>query len=242
MNEIAIISDIHGNLPALDAALDDIARRGIRQIYCLGDLVGYYGFFNEVTERINQLKIPTILGNHDDALVNNHGEIKRSKTCTRILKWQLEHMSTATEIFLKSLPTKMEIQFGGKSLKFVHAGLIDSLDEYIFDVNDEYLRNNGFKHDVLITGHTHLISYKKLFSGKIWLNPGSVGQSRDCDNRLSYLVINNAFDVEFVRITYDYMKVVNAMKKNGFEDYISETLISGKKIGYNNIITSQFDK
>jgi putative phosphoesterase len=242
MSKIAIISDIHGNLPALDAALDDIARRGITQIYCLGDLVGYYCFFNEVVERISLLNIPTILGNHDDALVNNHGVIKHSKTCTRILKWQSEHMTTATDIFLKSIPTILEIEFGGKSIQFVHGGLVDPLNEYIFDVNDEYLRNNEFKHDVLITGHTHLISYKKFFSGNIWLNAGSVGQSRDFDNRLSYLVLNSTFDVEFVRIRYDYMKVVEAMKENGFEDYISETLISGKKIGYNNFIYAPNNK
>jgi len=236
MNKIAIIADIHGNLPALDAVLEDIKKRGISQIYCLGDLVGYYCFFNEVVERISQLNIPTILGNHDYALIYNDGEINRSKTCTKILKWQLTHLDSNTQSYLKSLPTKLDLTFGCKNIQFVHAGLKDPLEEYIFDVNDDYFRNNEFKHDVLINGHTHLISYKRFFSGKIWLNPGSVGQSRDLDNRSSYLIIDDKFDVEFVRIKYDYMKVVNEMKQNGFDDYISETLISGKKIGYINDI------
>ena len=242
MSKIAIIADIHGNLPALDAVLEDIGNRGITQIYCLGDLVGYYCFFNEVVRRICELNIPTIMGNHDYALVYNDGEIKRSKTCTGILKWQLTQLDVQVESFLKSLPTKLELEHGGKTIQFVHAGLKDPLDEYVYDINDDYLSNNKFKYDVLVNGHTHLIAYKKFYSGKLWLNPGSVGQSRDFDNRASYLIINDAFDVEFVRIKYDYMKVVNAMKQNGFDDYISETLISGKKIGYNNSISNTFSE
>jgi len=242
MNKIAVIADIHGNLPALDAVLEDIARRGITQIYCLGDLVGYYCFFNEVVHRISELNIPTIIGNHDYALVFNDGEIKRSKTCTSILKWQLPQLDVQAQSFLKTLPTILEVEFGGKTIQFIHAGLTDPIDEYVFDITDEYLINHNFRHDVLITGHTHLISYKKFYSGKVWLNPGSVGQSRDFDNRASYLILNDAYDVEFVRVKYDYMKVVNAMKQNGFDDYISETLISGKKIGYNNHIYDSFSE
>ena len=84
MNKIAIISDIHGNLPALDAVLKDIKNQGINTVYCLGDLVGYYCFFNEVVERLEREEIPCIMGNHDYALVKNNGIINRSKTCTTI--------------------------------------------------------------------------------------------------------------------------------------------------------------
>ncbi|MCF8296588.1 MAG: metallophosphatase family protein [Bacteroidales bacterium] len=239
MNRIAFISDIHGNLPALDAVLEDIAKRGISKIYCLGDLVGYYCFFNEVVERISQLNIPTIMGNHDYAFVNNKGIINYSKTCTRILKWQLEHSNIDTQVFLKTLPVSLDFKFEGKSIFCVHAGLNNFLDEYVYDITEEYLKAQNFDKDVLITGHTHLISYKTLFSGQTWVNTGSVGQPRDLDNRASYLIIDESFNVDFVRISYDYMKVVDAMKKNGFEDYISDTLITGKKIGYQDKLLSK---
>jgi len=230
MNKIAIISDIHGNISALDAVLEDIAKRGIFRIYCLGDLVGYYCFFNEVVERIKELHIPTIMGNHDNALVNNNGEILYSKTCSRILKWQLENININTEMYLKSLPSSIEFEFAGKLISCLHAGLINPIDEYNYDISEDYLKSNNFTRDVLITGHTHLIAYKKYYTGQIWLNPGSIGQSRDHDNRASYLIIDDNFNIDFIRIPYDYMMIVNAMKKKGFEDYISNPLITGEKI------------
>jgi putative phosphoesterase len=230
-NRIAIISDIHGNLSALNAVLDDIALREVNEIYCLGDLVGYYCYFNEVVEKISSLNIPCVMGNHDFAFAYNDGVIERSKTCTRILKWQLEHANNSTIEYIKSLPKSLVVNIGSKSIFCTHGGLIDSIDEYVFDVNEEYFVVNNFESDVLVTGHTHLGAYKSFFSGKKWINPGSVGQSRDFDNRASYVLINDAFEVQFIRVKYDFMKLVNQMKKKGFESYISDTLITGKKIG-----------
>ncbi len=231
MNSIAFISDIHGNITALDAVFEDLDRRGITEIYCLGDLVGYYCFFNEVIDAISKRNIPCLMGNHDFAIVHNNGVIERSKTCTRILSWQLPLLTSHSISFLKALEERKEIPVFGKQSLCVHAGLVDPIDEYVFDVNSEYLRNNHFVGDILISGHTHLPSYKKFFDGKAWLNPGSVGQPRDGDNRASYLVIKENFDVEFVRIPYDYRIIVNEMRKNGFDDYITDPLIAGKKIG-----------
>jgi predicted phosphodiesterase len=65
---IAIVSDIHGNLPALEAVLTDVARQEVDAVYCLGDLVGYAPFPNEVTDRIRREAFPTIMGNYDDGV------------------------------------------------------------------------------------------------------------------------------------------------------------------------------
>lgn len=230
MNKIAIISDIHGNLPALNAVLDDIKSKGITKIFCLGDLVGYYCFFNEVVETINKLKIPTVLGNHDEALIYNNGIIERSKTCTKILKWQLENSKAETLKYLKSLPSFMQLTHGNYNIMMIHAGLKDHIDEYLFNVDDEYLKTNNFSQDVLISGHTHLISYKRFYNGQTWLNPGSVGQPRDGSNKASYLILDEELNPEFIRVPYDFMKVINAMKEFSFDDYIYEGLKSGKKI------------
>ena len=103
------------------------------------------------------------------------------------------------------------------------------IDGYVY-VDDEYLTKNNFLADVLISGHTHLISFKKFYSGKLWLNPGSVGQPRDGNNKASYLVLDAELNPTFVRLDYDFMKVVNSMKLYNFDDYISEGLKNGKKI------------
>jgi putative phosphoesterase len=230
MNKIAIISDIHGNLPALEAVLDDIKSKNITTIYCLGDVVGYYCFFNEVVEKLNDLKIQTVLGNHDDALINHQGVIERSKTCTNILQWQLKNAKQETIDFLKSLPTHREVVHANNRMKLIHAGLKDNIDEYLFDVSDLYFESNQFKESILISGHTHLISYKKFYSGKVWLNPGSVGQPRDGNNKASYLILDEELTPSFIRVAYNYNLVISAMKEKGFDDYISEGLKTGRKI------------
>jgi len=231
MSRIAIISDIHGNIYALDAVLKDIDQQGVRIIYCLGDLVGYYCFFNEVVARIQQLYIPTLLGNHDEALVFRKGVIDRSRTCTNILRWQLQHAAPETLNFLKDLPDQMDFNFAGRSFQAVHAGLENKIDEYLFDVTDEYLAKNKFEKDILLTGHTHLLNCKRFYSGKMWLNPGSVGQPRDFDNRAGYLLIDEELNIEFRKVSYNFLAIAEAMAANGFDSYISDALISGKKIG-----------
>ncbi|MES2514148.1 MAG: metallophosphoesterase family protein [Bacteroidota bacterium] len=230
MSKIAIISDIHGNLPALEAVIKDIQSKEISDIYCLGDLVGYYCFFNEVVQKIIDLKIPTVLGNHDDALINHSGVIERSKTCTHILKWQLQKANESTINFLRTIPTHLEIIHANRSIKLIHAGLSDNVDEYVFDVNDLYLERHQFNEDILISGHTHLPSYKKTYGGKTWINPGSVGQPRDGNNKASYVIIDQELNAHFTRVSYDYELVMEAMKQNGFDSYISEGLKTGKKI------------
>lgn len=231
-NKIAIISDIHGNLPALESVLLDIDKKGIIQIYCLGDLVGYYCFFNEVVAVIKERNIRCLLGNHDFALLNTNGVIERSKTCTNILKWQLERATPTTINYLKTLQPSYEFEFFTKKIQLVHAGLYDPVDEYVFDVTDDYLTKNNFTNDILISGHTHLMAFKKFYSGKTWINPGAVGQPRDFNNKASYVILDENLEAEFVRVTYNFNKTINEMKNQGFDDYISEGLAIGKKIGY----------
>lgn len=233
MNEpVAIISDIHGNYPALKAVLSDIKDNGVKQIFCLGDLVGYYCYVNEVVDTIQALDIPCIMGNHDFALAYNNGVIERSKTCTKILNWQLERISERNFDFIKTLRPSMSLDLNDKSHFLTHGGLSDNIDEYLFNVSDEYFIANNFKKDVLVTGHTHLPNMKKFYSGQTWLNPGSVGQPRDGDNRASYLIINTDHTFSFIRVVYDYNSVVEKMKANHFDHYISNPLITGLKIGY----------
>lgn len=232
MNKIAFISDIHGNLPALESVLADIKKREITKIFCLGDLVGYYCYHNEVVETIINNNIFCLLGNHDYALINNFGKIERSKTCSSILEWQLKNSSVNTLKYLATLNSTFEFEFSSKKVKLVHGGLKCSLDEYIFNVDEEYLNSNNFVHDILISGHTHLLGLNKFYNGKLWFNPGSVGQPRDFNNKASYAILDEELNVEFVRISYDYDKVINRMTSLGFDNYISDGLRNGKKIGY----------
>lgn len=227
--KIAVISDIHGNFPALQAVLKDIEAEGVDQIYCLGDLVGYYCMIDEVIDTIRERKIPAIMGNHDFALCHTGGVIERSKTCTRILGRQLQEIRADNRTWLYELPGQLEFQLGNVSFYCVHGGLGDPVDEYIKDIDEDYFNRHGFTHDVLISGHTHQLRNEK--AGKFtYLNPGSVGQPRDGNPAAAYMLLTESAWWH-KRVVYEVDRVADAMKEKGYEPYIYEILYRGVKIG-----------
>ncbi len=158
---------------------------------------------NEVIEEIRKREIPCIMGNHDYALAFNNGVIERSKTCTKILQWQSEVITGDNLTYLKSL--KRNIDFSIQTTRFfcTHGGLKDNIDEYLFEVPANYFSDHHFTFDALVTGHTHLPSYKSFISGKFWINPGSVGQPRDGNAKSAYEVIDENLKVHFETTLYD---------------------------------------
>jgi len=227
MTDIAFISDIHGNYPALRAVLSDIDSRGIKNIVCLGDLVGYYSMINEVIDTIKKREIKCIIGNHDFALLYNNGIIERSKTCTDILKKQKEFISTENQKYLTQLTQSVLVEHIS-TFYCVHGGLIDPIDEYLELVDESYFLKNNFEYQILATGHTHKLINKTI--GKFThINPGSVGQPRDGDWRSSYLV-TNGINHKHIRVEYEVDEIVTDMKNRNFEDYIFKGLYTGEKI------------
>lgn len=113
--KIAVIADVHGNYPALTAVLKDIEAEGVDQVYCLGDLVGYYCMIDEVIDTLRERGIPCLMGNHDYALCFTGGVIDRSKTCTRILGRQLQEIRSDNRDWLSQLPDHVSFQLGEKT-------------------------------------------------------------------------------------------------------------------------------
>ena len=135
---LAFFSDIHGNLEALEAVLRDIESQNIDRSYCLGDLVGYGPQPQEVVQRIRDLKIPTIMGNYDDAI----GYEKESCGCaynpgreTEVgddsVNWTIANTSAEAKEFLRSLPHTLEFEEEGVKFLLVHGSPVDHLLEYI---------------------------------------------------------------------------------------------------------------
>lgn len=224
-----IISDIHGNYPALRAVLEDAEKEGVTQLYCLGDLVGYYCMFNEVVHTIREKGIRTLMGNHDYALVKNNGVIERSKTCTRILGRQLTEISPENLAWLQTLETSFSFTQAGTRFFCVHGGLQDPVDEYIRTIDKSYFETNNFTADVLISGHTHLPRNEE-YPPYRYLNPGSVGQPRDGNPAASYLLLEEGRGYH-KRVDYDIDEIAAAMKDSGYDAYIYEILYRGVKVG-----------
>lgn len=194
---LATISDIHGNLPALEAVLADIERRGVDDILCLGDLVNFAGWDNEVIDRLRKRGITCIQGNHDEGIGWDRACFDFSYADARQLSFGLlsiahtgRTLSAGHRRFLRYLPTSVRLEFKlaleRLSILFVHASPA-SAGEYVRpDVTDARLAEllDLADADVLCMGHTHQPMHRMVLAEadgrKIYrhaINPGSVGKA-----------------------------------------------------------------
>ncbi len=225
MSNVAIISDIHGNYPALRSVIRDINERSISNIVCLGDIVGFYSMVNECIDLLREMNVFSLIGNHDFALLYNNGEISRSKTCTRVLKRQMEQLTLENLNWLKTLKSNGFVSTPLGDAKCVHGGLRDPVDEYLYEITKCYVEKNIFNEKMLLHGHTHIPRYQ-IVGGKIIINPGSVGQPRDEDVRASYCIISSE-GIQFIRVNYDINELESDMLSKGYEQYIVDILRRG---------------
>ncbi len=215
--KIGLISDIHGNYEALKAVLSCFDDMDISEIYCLGDVVGYYSQINECCDELRQRNIPSIMGNHDWYMAGG-GFCPRSQSVNDCLEYLNKVISKDNLAWLKSLPVHREVG----QLKMVHGGWADPIDEYLEPTEDYFANVDG---KFFTSGHTHRQLIKK-FNEKVYCNPGSVGQPRDNDPRAAFATFDGN-DFSLHRIEYDMQPVFELMKKAGFSDYYYGCLKTG---------------
>ena len=184
-----MITDIHGNLPALEAALARIDELGIDRIYCGGDLVGYGPWPNEVCELIQERGIPTIYGNYDYAIGRDDEDCmcaypnQHDRDLGQLsVDWTLEHTSRASKDFMRELPFDLRFELGGKRIRLVH-GSPRKVNEYLFEDKPAKTFERiaaGSDCDVLVFGHTHK-PWIHEYGGVLFVNCGSVGKPKDGD-------------------------------------------------------------
>lgn len=220
---IAIISDIHGNLPALKSVLEDIDRQKCDKIISLGDVAGYYCQINECIQLLRERHIVNILGNHDYYLISGEG-CPRSGTANKCLQYQKDIISKENMRWLKSSPQFIDDDY----FSFRHGGWSNPLDEYIYDFTFDMV--SRYPQTIFASGHTH-IQIHKQYDLRQYFNPGSVGQPRDHDPRAAYAILKDNKEVVLHRVYYPVEETIHQMKKCGFEDRISSCLLTGTKIG-----------
>lgn len=224
MATITIFGDIHANLPALEAVLHDIDARGLTNLYCLGDLVGYGTFPNEVVTLIRQRGIPTLLGNYDQGVGNHSADCgcayKTAEDRHRgelSIAWTNAHTHDDNRAFLRDLPAHIPVQLDALQVLLVH-GSPRKVNEYLFaDRPDDYFERimDAAQADILVCGHTHLPYHKVLPSGRQVINAGSVGKPKDHDPRAGYVtltVTGRAVEVAFNRVAYDVERAARAIE------------------------------
>lgn len=219
---IAIISDVHGNYPALKAVLKKIDELGCKEIISLGDVSGYYCMVNECIEEFKRRGIVNILGNHD-YYVLGRGDCPRSYTVRILTEYQRRIITEENLSYLQS-----SVPFIDNSiLSARHGGWNDPLDEYLSDFDFSLVK--AFRTCVFCSGHTHIQRIEKK-GDYVYFNPGSVGQPRDGDCRAGFAIVDNNI-VGLFRVEYDIDQIANSMKIEGFEQRTYECLYNGTRIG-----------
>lgn len=238
---LAIFSDIHANLPALEAVLEDIEHQpDIDQVYCLGDLVGYAPFPNEVIERMEETRIPTITGNYDDGIGFDRGDCGCAYTNEddkrlgdQSVEWTARHVTPENKVVLRQLPIEIRFETSGKRILLVH-GSPRRINEYLFkDRPIESFQRIAVNADVdvIVFGHTH-ITYTKEVDGVLFVNVGSVGKPKDSDPRGCYVILELQADnvvVHYRRVPYDVAQVAAAIRQSELPDQFAEQLEWGGK-------------
>ncbi len=221
--KIAFISDIHSNIYALESVLEDISKRGIDEVYCLGDLTSYHCFPNEVIDSIRTNNIPTIIGNNDLDIVE--GRVREGSP----KEWNVKVLTDENLQWLKNLPAEIEIEKYGKSIKLVH-GSTRKITEYMHEgtelTNKLVLEDAA---DILVSAHTHL-PYFYRHHGKLVINCGSVGKPKIGSPNATYAVLDideNRENVEIIELEYPFEKLVEALRFNNFSEKLIDEVQTG---------------
>lgn len=251
--KIALFSDIHANLPALEAFFADVEKQQPDAIYCLGDLVGYNIWPNEVIDEICKRNIPCITGNYDFGIGRHSDDCgcayktDEEKALGKVsIAYTNDVVKDEQRAYLRTLPAhiRLEFQLNNDKLNvlFVH-GSPRKVNEYLFEDRDEksMLRiMETADADVMCFGHTHQPYHRVLSdNGQFYhaINIGSVGKPKDKDPRGGYVLLHinensskinqNSIKVEFIRFDYDIEKAAKAVEDSSLPNEYADMLRNG---------------
>jgi putative phosphoesterase len=235
-DRVAVITDIHANLPALQAALARIDELGIEPVYCGGDLVGYGPHPNEVCALIAERAIPTIYGNYDYAIARDLEDCGCAYVTQhdrelgqQSVAWTLEHTDQASKDFMRDLPFDLRFDVGTTSVHLVH-GSPRKVNEYLFEDKPArlYERLAGSEDaSVLVFGHTHK-PWVREYGDVLFVNCGSVGKPKDGDARGAFAILEasaQGVGVTIERIEYDAEAVAAEVRAAGLPGEYADKLL-----------------
>jgi diadenosine tetraphosphatase ApaH/serine/threonine PP2A family protein phosphatase len=242
MSQILVLSDIHANLTALDAVLN--AAGTVDAIWCLGDVVGYGPDPNECIERLRGLpNLTCLVGNHDAAALDHIELDAFNREARHSVRWTKSVLTEQNREFLGQLPERTLVD----GITLVHGSPRSPVWEYLLDQKTVSENMSYFDTDLCFIGHTHIplffcedsetgdISGDIIMEGdcpeicgRMFLNPGSVGQPRDRDSRAAYAIFNLETRVwKAYRVRYDIASVQNRMRQADLPTRLVQRLLQG---------------
>ncbi|MEM2768758.1 MAG: YfcE family phosphodiesterase [Candidatus Pacearchaeota archaeon] len=228
--KIAIISDIHSNFIALKEVLREIKKKKIKKIFCAGDIIGYASMPNECIKELIKNNIKSIYGNHEFVLLNFQYANLLNYQALKALIWHKENLENFAWRWIKKLKEKLILKIGSKKIMIFH-GSPENCFEYIWpDTSKEIFEYwlKKYNVDILIFGHTH-IPFIKNINSKLVINPGSIGQPRDGNNKASFCIIDlENLEAKIFRKIYDINKIAEDIKQKGLPRIFADRLYLGK--------------
>ena len=248
--KVALIADVHANLPALEAVLADARERGAETVWNLGDFVGYGPFPDQVVQRLAGGNAPgqprqprgaiSIIGNYDRkvlAFEQKKDRWRRRKAPEKLLafRWACENLSEASLAHLRSLPEQVRLEAAGLRVLLTHGSPADDDEPLGPDTTQGRLEDLAARAeaDLVACGHSHQ-PFVRRAAGVWFVNPGSVGRPEGGDPRACYalLEIERAdVDVDLRRVAYDVRRVVRAIRAAGLPEDFAEMLRQGRSFG-----------
>jgi predicted phosphodiesterase len=246
VKRLALISDIHANLPALRAVLADIDGRGdIEAVYHLGDLSGYAPWPNEVVDLLREREIAGIAGNYDSTIAMDYkhcgcrADTPRDEELSHLsYEWTRARIDPETKRYLSSLPFRLDIRplgghVSGPTITLLHGNQALNTVYVTADRPDAFLKKmtadiGARAGDAICFGHTHK-PWQRVVEGITFVNTGSVGRPKDGDPRACYVVISveGALQTQFVRVAYDVEEAARGIREAGLPAEFAEVLRSG---------------
>jgi putative phosphoesterase len=237
--KVALIGDVHANLPALEAVLDDARQRGVEAIWNVGDFVGYGAFPEDVVKRLRQKNALSIIGNYDLKALKvkkKKDKWENSKTPEKwfAFNWAYDNLSKSSREYLSSLPEEIRLEEAGKRILLTH-GSPDSNKEHITsDTPEERLHEliEIADADIIICGHSHR-PFKRKFEGVWFINTGSVGRPDDGDPRACYAIVQikpRFFQLRHYRVEYDAERAAAAIREAGLPESFAQMVLQGRNL------------
>ena len=236
--KILLISDIHGNYPALEAVASHADFETFDHIFNIGDATVYAPFPNETLDWLRKNKAVSILGNTDIKvlkLLSGKSFKKPSKAEKRIMyTWTADNLTKANKDYLFSFPRRTKIELAGRKVGLFH-GSPERDNEHLFnDTPTSRFRELRQKTNctIVITGHSHTPYHKKV-KGTHFINPGSVGRMFDKNPDASYATLElsqNTVKVRFFRCTYDLEQLIDGLRSSLMPPIYEEMFRLGRKL------------
>ena len=225
--KIALLSDIHANLHALERVFEDAEYRKADIYLNIGDSIGFGPNPNEVIELLCKKNVLSVLGNFDVEVIERKAKGNGEKG--EALRFARKVLTKSCEDALGSFPISIRFEAANKKMLATH-GSPESIEEHIYhDTPTERLKilADQAKANVIIVGHTHEQFYRDV-NGTIFVNPGSVGRPSDGNPQAAYAILSfNPIRVELIRVDYDVKKAANSLRKKGLPESFSQTLLKG---------------